>query len=183
MAASSAAVATVACRRSIPSSPRRTRRERADGVDVTGPLLVAKRAIPAAGRAECGEHVSALGGRAQGAPDEGAEHAVESVGGADLGGQLAMQMLCLTLIDGGEQFAPVREVLVDERPAHAGVLRHRVHRDRRDVARRDERDGGVEEGVAPLGAGQAGGFERFGADRLDAPCAPFHHGDIVSPHR
>ena len=129
------------------------RREGAHGVDVAGALLVAERPVPAAGRSQRGEHVSALGGGAQRAPDEGAEHAIESVGSTDLDGQLAVQVLGLALVDGGEELAPVGEVLVDERSAHAGVLRDRLHRDRRDVARRDERDGGIEEGVASLGRG------------------------------
>ena len=61
--------------------------------------------------------------------------------------------------------------------------RDRLHRDRRDVARGDERDAGVEEGVTPLGAGEAGGVEGFRVDRLPAPCARLRHGDIVSPRR
>ena len=92
-------------------------------------------------------------------------------------------MLGLALVDGGEELAPVGEVLVDERSAHTGVLRDRLHRDRRDVARGDERDGGVEEGVTPLGAGEPRGVEGFRVDRLPAPCARLRHGDIVSPRR
>ena len=123
------------------------------------------------------------GGGAEGPPDEGAEHAVEAVGGADLGGQVAVQMLGLALIDGGEELAPVGEVLVDERAAHPCSLGDRVHRHGVDLAGGDELGGGVEQGVAPVGAGEPGGLEGFGVGRLGAPCARFRHGDIVSPRR
>ena len=60
-----------------------------------------------------------------------------------------------------QQLAPVREVLVHERPADARPLGHRLHRDRIGVARDDELDGGVEECVASIVSAQAPGFERL----------------------
>src|SRR5262249_19750465 len=78
----------------------------------------------------------------------------------------------------GEELAAVGEVLVDERATDASALGDRFHRHGGHVPRRDDLDGGIQQGVAPLTSCEPRRFHDLG---LDPPCDRLRHGDILSP--